>query len=69
MTQSRRMTQRDESDAELLARADELIEFYGADPQGIGTAKPCACAQGAIDRGYLILHPDCKVNACKELRQ
>ena len=31
--------------------------------------EPCACAQEAIKRGYLILDPDCKANQCKELRE
>lgn len=58
----------DRTNVELLAEADALIAFYAADPQGIGTAKPCLCAQGAIDRGYAILHPDCAASGCKELR-
>lgn len=58
------MTERDP----LLAHADALIDFYAAQPQGIGTAKPCECARRAIEDGYLELDPDCKANRCKELR-
>lgn len=53
----------------LLARADSLIDFYAAEPQGIGTAEPCECAQAAIERHYLELDPDCKAHGCKELRK
>lgn len=61
--------QRGKSDGdELLARADGLIEFYAADPQGLGTPKLCPCAQRAVDDGYLTLDPDCKANRCKALR-
>lgn len=42
--------------------------FYAAEPQGIGTAKPCECAQRAIDHGFLTLDPDCAANRCKEMR-
>lgn len=52
----------------LYEEADRLIEFYAADPQGIGT-RPCECAQRAIDQGYLTLDPDCKAHGCKELRR
>lgn len=51
-----------------LEAADRTIEFYAADPQGIGT-KPCECAQKAIDRGWMELDPDCKAHGCKELRK
>jgi hypothetical protein len=63
------MTLSRSNDTELLARADALIEFYAAEPQGIGTAKPCECAQRAIDQGHLTLDPDCKAHGCKELRR
>lgn len=57
----------DEQTKKLLARADSMIEFYAADPQGIGTAKPCECAQAAIDRGFTELAPECKSHGCKEM--
>lgn len=57
----------DQSDEVLFEAADRTIQFYGADPQGIGT-KPCECAQRAIDQGYMSLDPDCAKNRCKELR-
>lgn len=54
---------------QLLARADSMIEFYGADPQGIGTPKPCECAQAAINYGFMELAPECKAHGCKEMRK
>lgn len=69
MTQSDQSTSPRPSLEVLFHEADELIAFHaggGGDTLG---AKPCQCAQAAIDRGYLELDPDCKANGCKELRR